>query len=163
MLSVKFFFAFLIFNISIFVCDAQTKPKAKTFTVTPITKFKPPTVKTFLGKNQDNAVVTVDEAKQLIGLPLKITDAKNVAYNISSYQFLYKKKSVIQNEETGRKEIAFTTVADLFKTTPLPQIWVTNIADNGMQKDEEIYFFDIIVTDKLNRKFFAPNIKIRIQ
>jgi hypothetical protein len=160
---IKSISAFLIFSISVFVCDAQTKPRAKTFTITPVTKFKPPVVKTFLGKNQDGAVVRVDEARQLVALPLKITDAKNVAYTISSYQFMYKKKSVVENEETGRKEIAFTTVSDLFKTTPLPQIWVTNIADNGMQKDEEIYFFDIIVTDKLNRKFFAPNIKIKVQ
>ena len=157
----KFFYALIIFSLTVFVCTSQiTKPKPATNVVA---KFKPPVVKTFLGRNQDGAVVTVDEARQLVALPLKITDAKNITYPVSSYQFMYRKKSVIENEETGKKEIVFTTVADLFKATPLPQIWVTNIADNGMQRDEELYFFDIIVTDKLNRKFFAPNIKIKIQ
>lgn len=151
----------LIFSVQVFICTSQTTKQKPT--ITQIPKFKPPVVKTFLGRNQDGAIVTVDEAKQLVSLPLKITDAKNVAYPISSYQFMYRKKSVIENEETGKKEIAYTIVADAFKTSPLPQIWVTNIADNGMQKDEEIYFFDIIVTDKLNRKFFAPNIRIRLQ
>ncbi len=160
MASIKFLLV-IIFSVQIFGSNAQTTKQKPV--VTTIAKFKPPVVKTFLGRNQDGAVVIAEEAKQLVSLPLKITDAKNVAYPISSYQFMYKKKSVIENEETGKKEIAFTTVADRFKTTPLPEIWRTNIAENGVQKDEELYFFDIVVTDKLNRKFFAPNIKIRIQ
>jgi hypothetical protein len=83
-------------------------------------------------------------------------------YTISSYQFLYKKKSVIEDEETGRKEVVFGTTADLFKTTPLPKVWRDNIS-GGVQKDEELFFFDIIVSDKQNRKFFAPNIKIIVK
>ncbi len=75
---------------------------------------------------------------------------------------MYKKKSVIQNEQTGKKEIVFTTVVDLFKTTPLPQIWRKNIG-GSIQKQEELYFFDIIVKDKLDRKFYAPDVKIIIQ
>ena len=74
---------------------------------------------------------------------------------------MYKKKSVIENEQTGKKEIAFTTVSDLFKTTPLPEVWKANIAGR-LQKGEELYYFDIIVQDKLNRKFFAPELKIKI-
>jgi hypothetical protein len=75
---------------------------------------------------------------------------------------MYKKKSVIENEETNKKEIAFTTVGDLFKTTPLPKIWKDNIS-GGIQKDEELFFFDIVVNDKLGRKFFAPNVKIIVK
>ncbi len=33
----------------------------------------------------------------------------------------------------------------------------------GIQKGEELFFFDIVVNDKLNRKFFAPNIKIIVK
>ena len=87
---------------------------------------------------------------------------KKIFTHIDSYHFLYKRKGVIQDEETGKKSITFTTVSDIFKTTPLPKIWIDNLKD-GFQKDEEIYFFDIIVKDKKNRKFFAPDLKINIQ
>ncbi len=130
--------------------------------ITTVAKFKPPAVKTFLGKNEKEATVTIDEANQLVNIPLKIIDGKNNVYTISSYQFLYKKKSVIENEETGRKEIVFTTTADIFKSTPLPKVWRDNIS-GGLQKDEQLYFFDVIVNDKQNRKFFAPNLKIIVK
>ena len=62
----------------------------------------------------------------------------------------------------GRKSVVFTNEANYFKNTPLPKTWIDNLKD-GFQKDEELYFFDIIVTDSKNRKFFAPNLKITIQ
>jgi hypothetical protein len=130
--------------------------------ITKVPKFKPPAVKSYLGINTNGAVVTKEEASQLITLPLKITDEKKNIYSIDSYHFLYKKKGAIQDEETGRKSITFTNLADMFKTTPLPKVWVDNLK-NGFQKDEELYFFDIIVKDNKDRKFFAPDLKITIQ
>ncbi len=142
---------------------AQTPPAhVKHDSITKVAKFKPPVVKTFLGRNSQTADVTVEEANQLINLPLKITDDKDNVYKVNSYQFMYKKKSVIKNEETGKRETVFTTVADLFKTTPLPQIWRSNIG-GSIQKDEELSFFDVIVKDKLNRIFFAPDLKILVK
>ena len=148
----------------VLAANAQTKKttKSNTVSITPVTKFKPPVVKTFLGRNEKEATVTVDEANQLVNLPLKIVDDKNVTYTISSYQFLYKKKSVIEDEESGRKETVFTNTADLFKATPLPKVWQDNISD-GIQKGEELFFFDVIVNDKQGRKFFAPNVKIIVK
>ncbi len=140
-----------------FAQQSQKKPE-----ITRIAKFKPPVVKSFLGINTNGAAVTEDEANQLITLPLKITDAQNNIYSIDSYNFLYKRKAVIEDEESGRKQVKFTTVSDVFKTTPLPKIWIDNI-QNGFQKGEEIYFFDIVVKDKTGRKFFAPDLKITIQ
>ena len=136
--------------------------RIKPGTITKVAKFKPPVVKTFLGRNSETDTVLIEEANQLINLPLRIIDDKNNAYTVTSYQFMYKKKSVIENEQTGRKEIVFTTVSDLFKTNPLPEIWRTNVG-SSLQKDEELYYFDIIVKDKLNRKFFAPELKIKIK
>lgn len=158
---------FLLFTLITVSASAQTKKVMKktavtTAAITSVAKFKPPVVKTFLGKNNGEATVTVDEANQLVNLPLKIIDDKNNTYTISSYQFLYKKKSVIENEETGRKEIAFTQTADIFKSTPLPKVWRDNIS-GALQKDEQLMFFDVIVNDKQNRKFFAPNLKIIVK
>ena len=46
-----------------------------------------------------------------------------------------KKKRVVENEETRRKETGITTVADGVKTSPLPEKRVTNREENGMQKE----------------------------
>ena len=155
-LSLKSFLFILLFLCAGFVSVAQ-KP-----TITKIVKFKPPVVKTFLGIKTNGDLVTKDEASQMIGLPLKITDDKQNLYTIDSYQFLYKRKGVIQDDETGRIRTIFTTVSYLFNTTPLPKVWIDNLK-GGFQTEEELYFFDIVVKDKLDRKFFAPNLKILIQ
>lgn len=154
-LSGSFLFIFLFFSAS-FIAVAQ-----KTV-ITKVTKFKPPVVQTFLGINTNGASVTKEEALQLIALPLKITDAKKNAYTIDSYQFLYKRKSVVQDEETGKKQSTFTTISDKFKATPLPEVWIDNLK-GGFQKDEELYFFDIVVKDNTGRIFSAPDLKITIQ
>ena len=125
-------------------------------------KFKPPVVKTFLGVNQNGARVTVDEGNQLVGLPLKIVDDKNNTYSIASYQFLYKQKSYILDDETGKRETTFTLAADRFDATPLPKVWVNNITGR-LQSGEQLYFFDIVVKDKQGRSFFAPELKITIK
>lgn len=130
--------------------------------ITKVPKFKPPVVKTYLGVNQNGAQVTVDEGNQLVGLPLKIVDDKNNTYSIDSYQFLYKQKSSILDDETGKRETTFTLAADRFDTTPLPKMWVDNIAGR-LQPDEQLYFFDIVVKDKQGRSFFAPELKITIK
>ena len=158
--SARPFLLFLLFVFTGFFCFAQELQKKSL--ITKVAKFKPPVVKSFLGINTNGASVTGDEANQLITLPLKITDAQNSVYSIDSYHFLYKRKGVIEDEETGRKQATFTTVADVFKTTPLPKIWIDNLK-TGFQKDEQLYFFDVLVKDKEGRKFFAPEIKITIQ
>ncbi len=130
--------------------------------ITKVPKFKPPVVKSYLGAKTYGASVSKEEASELISLPLKITDEKKNIYAIDSYHFLYKKKGVIQDEETGKKSTTFTNVSDLFKTTPLPKVWIDNIKDS-FQKDDELFFFDIIVKDNKDRKFFAPDLKITVQ
>jgi hypothetical protein len=154
-LLISIVFTLVLVSVS-FITVAQTP------VVTKITKFKPPVVQTFLGITSNGALVTKEEASQLITLPLKITDAKKNAYAIASYQFLYKRKSVIQDEETGKKQSTFTTVADIFKATPLPEVWINNLK-GGFQKNEELYFFDIVVKDNTGRKFAAPDLRITIQ
>ncbi len=157
MKALKYFFFIFIFSTSVLFSFAQEKQ-----VITKVAKFKPPVVKTFLGVNQNGASVTADEAAQLIALPLKITDDKNNNYTIDSYQFLYRKKGAIQDEETGKVQTTFTIQASRFEATPLPKIWIDNLKD-GFQKDEQLYFFDIVVKDKEGRRFFAPELKITIK
>ncbi len=152
----KFFIIILLSGFTVFTSSAQDGA------VTKFQKFKPPVVKSYLGVNTNGAAVTIDEANQLIALPLKITDDKNNTFTIQSYGFVYTRKGVVEDEETGKKKINFTTLADKFKTTPLPKVWVDNLK-NGFQKDEQLYFYDIVVTDNKDRKFFAPDLKITIK
>ena len=155
-IALKYFLFFFLFSAS------QSSFAQQKEAITKVQKFKPPVVKTLLGINQNGAEVTADEGNQLISLPLKIVDAKNNSYPISSYRFLYKQKGAITNDETGKKEVTFTIASDRFSTTPLPKVWVDNIKGR-LQKDEELYFFDIVVKDKQGREFFAPELKITIK
>ena len=153
----KYFLCIFLFAATAKISFAQQKEA-----ITKVQKFKPPVVKTYLGINQNGAQVTADEGSQLVGLPLKIVDAKNNQYPVESYQFLHRQKSFIKNDETGKIETVFTIVSDRFNATPLPKTWSDNIKGR-LQKDEQLYFFDIVVKDKEGRKFFAPEIKITIK
>ena len=138
--------------------DGQKKP-VKATTKSPV---KPLKLKTFLGKNENGAIVTLDEALQLINFPLRITDINNQRVTILSYNFTYKRKAFLEDENTHKQQITFTTVGDVFKASPLPQIWRDNLTES-LKKDEELFFFDIIIKDNQGRKTFAPELKIRIR
>lgn len=135
----------------------------QTSNVVKMAPVKPPVLKSVIGKYGNNAIVSVEEAKTILALPLVISDANQHYYAISSYSFLFKRKGIVEDEETGKRSTAFTTVADKFSATPLPQLWITNINDGGFLKDEEFYFFDIVVKDGKGRLFYAPDLKIKIQ
>ena len=130
--------------------------------VPPAAQHKRPLVKSWLGKVTGITTLSAEEARQLITLPLKITDDKNIDYVISSYQFAYKRIGVTEDEQTGKTSEQNDMAAARFTTTPLPPVWQKNIIE-GLHKGEELYFFDIIVFDKQGRRFFAPELKIIIQ
>ena len=157
----KLIFKFFLCVLFIFSLNQAAFSQDKTL-INKEPKFKPPVVKTYLGVNQNGANVTAAEGEQLVSLPLKVVDAKNNQYPVYSYQFLYKEKSYILNDETGKKETVFTVASDRFTTSPLPKVWIDNIK-NKLQADEELYFFDIVVKDKEGRIFFAPELKITIK
>lgn len=130
-------------------------------TTKPAPKFKPPAVIVYLGGHKNGDSISKETAKMLLPLPLKVLDSKNNEYTVENYQFLYKKKSFVQDPETGKIQEVFTMSADIFKETPLPKVWIENVGIK-LQKGEEFYFFDIIVRDKQGNRFLAPNIKLFI-
>jgi hypothetical protein len=155
----------ILFVLTTFFTIAQkpTKPVVKNAAVK---GFKPPKLTCSLGNYKDSATITVAEGQQLITTPLKITDAKNGKYIISSYQFLYRKTGVTEEENedgpTGKTKPSTTISADLFKTTPLPQLWITNINDQ-LKTGDELFFFDVIVKDEQGRLMFAPTLKLKVR
>ena len=138
------------------VLFSQVSPK-------PVIKFKPPVVHVYLGNLTGKTAITgAAEGKNLITLPLKIVDDKSVSYQLVSYQFAYTRLGVTEDEETGKTSPAKDMVSDHFNSSPLPTIWQSNITET-LHAGESLYFFDIIVMDKLGRRFFAPELKITIE
>lgn len=153
---------FLLFTLA---ASAQVKPKpaATKPAAATIKKFIPPKVKTYLAKfTGTDAVCHPEEGKQIIALPLRIVDAENNSYAVSSYQIAYKRLAVKEDETTGMVTPTTDLVAQRFTETPVTGIWKTSIMEQ-LQKGEELFFFDIIVSDGKGHRFFAPDLKLSIQ
>ncbi len=123
--------------------------------------YKPPKLITSLAQYHDTLQkLTRDQALAVIASPLQINDDKKVVYAISSYQFIYKKRN-ISEDETGKKYITPSMTAHIFKTTPLSPIWLDNIKAQ-LKTGEVLWFTDVIVKDNKGRVMFAPDFKIMI-
>ena len=164
MIAKKIFSSFILLVALMLYSTATTAQQApKKPAYTPIPKFKPPVVKSYLAKLTGSAAVcSAEEGKQIITLPLRVADSKDFSYKISSYQLAYKRLGVTEDEETGKASPANDLVGQRFTETPLPEIWKSNITET-LHKGEELFFFDIIVFDTQGRLFFAPDLKITIQ
>jgi hypothetical protein len=154
----------VVFSFTVAVAFAQ-KPKPKP--VSPakpagFQKYTPPKLTSMLGIRSDSVTVVLQEALQLVKLPLKVTDAQKNTYTISSYQAMYKKRAVTEDERTGKAIPIMSTVIDNFKTTPLSPIWI-KILTEQLRAGEELYFFDIVVKDAQGRLMFAPALKIKVK
>lgn len=157
----KYIFSIALLTMALSV-SAQTPKPQKPVDKPVVQKFKPPKLYTYLGIRTDSAEVVVEEALQLVRIPLRITDAQKNVYTISSYQLIYKKLGVTENEETGKTSPTTTISSDLFRSTPLPKVWSDNIAAQ-LKKGEELFFFDIIVKDNAGHLIFAPNLRLKIK
>ena len=153
---------FILLTVVIFSCSIVFAQKPKPVTAKTVQKFTPPKISSALGLRSDTASVYREEAIQLITLPLKVTDAKKNVYTISSYQFMYKKRGVTEDEESGKVSPVMSMVSDLFRETPLPALWVKIISEQ-IKPGEELYFFDIVAKDAQGRLMFAPELKIKIK
>jgi hypothetical protein len=139
----------------------RTKPVAQK----PSAVSVKPVLKISLGNISDSTAVSVDELVHLISLPLKITDANNNTYAIVTYNLVYTKQDVTENEENLEQQItkAYPTsskVAGKFATTPIPDLWVASISQQ-LKPAEELFFYDVVVKDAQGKFRFAPNLKIK--
>ena len=153
---------FILLTVVIFNCSIVFAQKPKPVSPKTIQKFTPPKITSALGIRSDTASVYREEAIQLIALPIKVTDAKKNVYSISSYQFMYKRRGVTEDEGTGKVSPVMSMVSDLFRETPLPALWVKIISEQ-IKPGEELYFFDIVAKDAQGRLMFAPELKIKIK
>ena len=150
---------FLCFSLTVVLAQ---KPKPATAKPKPVQKFTPPKLTSMLGARTDTGAVYAEEAVQLVKFPLKVTDDKKNGYSIITYQVIYKRKAVTENEQTGKASPVISTVADRFRTTPLPAIWI-KILSEQMRPGEELLFFDIVAKDAQGHLMFAPELRIKIK
>ena len=133
--------------------SAQTKP-AK------FVKYTPPKLFTSMGVVKDSTKAPVAQAKAILAQRLTIQDEKGKkSYAIQSYQFLYKKR-VVTEDEAGNPQPTTTLVSKQFYNgDSLPTTWIASMREE-LLAGEELYFFDIIVKDEKGRIMYAPTLKI---
>ena len=152
----------LTVTICLFIQAANAQKPVQKNTVTQTKKFKQPKLYTTLGSFKDSSFVSPEEAEAIIAMPLKIVDDKKVEYTVSSYQFLYKRKVVTEDEQTGEVSPASSISSDRFKSSPLPPLWI-NIIRDQVKSGEELYFFDVIAKDAQGRVMYASNLKLMVK
>lgn len=130
--------------------------------VTPVKPFKAPKLHTSMHTYKDSVTISYLEMKRIAGFPLVVTDSANKKYRISSYQVMYRRLGVTENEKTGKISPTYTFASGRFTETPLPPIWVTSIKED-CKPTEHIHFFDIIVRDEQNRLMFAKDLFIKLR
>ena len=84
----------------------------------------------------------------------------NTAFHLTSSYI--EKKTVTEDEQTGKVSPATSMVADRFTATPLPGLWINKIREE-LKAGEELYFFDVIAKDAKGRVMYASSLKIMIQ
>jgi hypothetical protein len=125
-------------------------------------KFKPPKLTTMLGIFKDSMSISPAQVEAVIGEMLKVVTVKNESYQVTSYQFLYRKIVTSEDETTGKPYLTTSVKSSLFKISPLPQMWLDAVRELP-RPGEEIIFFDVIAKDKEGRYMYAPNLKLIIK
>lgn len=124
--------------------------------------YKPPKLITKWGNATDSAKLAVSDIQKITAQKLSITDFAGNNYEISSYQFLYKRVAYVEDEKTGKPRLTSTMVSALFRSSPLPPIWIKQITEE-LKPGEELYYFDVFVKDSKGRILAAPNLRILAQ
>ena len=124
--------------------------------------YKPPQLFSSIGSFSGIKTADTEDGIKALSMPLIIRDSVGLSYTISSYQFLYRQKSKIEDEVTGDVKPTSTITSQLFKATPLPSLWIERIGEQ-LKSGEELYFFDIIVKDSKGQAMYAPDLRITIK
>ena len=153
---------FILVTTFFFVHDSMAQKKPVKKPVTTVQKFKPPKLYTFLSSYKDSVSVPLAIAESIVAAKLQVFGDKKNEYTVTSYQFLYRKKTVTEDEQTGKVSPSSSIVSDRFITTPLPRLWINKIRED-LKSGEELYFFDVIAKDEQGRVMYASSLKIIVQ
>ena len=145
-----------------FASNGILAQRQKNATANTNVKYQVPKLTTLLGSYKDSMHVAAEILDSIVGLSIKVVDAKNNPYSISSYQFLYKKIVTTEDEETGKTSKTTSVKSSLFKTSPFPELWLNAIREN-LKSGEELFFFAVIVKDEKGRIMYAPDLKLIVK
>jgi hypothetical protein len=152
----KMFKLILVAIVACFAMQANAqKPK-------PTTVIKQIKFKTTLGGYKNNDSIYAVIADSVIGMKLTIKDDKNKEYEISSYEFLYRKIVTTEDDEMTKTYKTTSVRAALFKATPLKKSWLDFVREQ-LQPGEELHFFAVIVKDGKGNVMYAPDLKLTIK
>ena len=156
------FLKIILFTFSILFVANVNAQKPKPTTVKVIKPIKPIKFISSIGGYKNNDMLPLVIADSIIGLPLKITDEKNKVYEISSYEFLYRKNVMSEDEDTMKTYKTTTARASLFKATPLTDKWLVFVREE-LKQGEELHFFNVIAKDGKGNVMYAPDLKLTIK
>jgi hypothetical protein len=152
---IKLFTSIVIMLACINTQAQRTKPATKAI-------IKPIKFVSKLAGFKNNDTISAQTAQTIIAEPLKIFDANGKAYEISSYEFLYRQIVTSEDENTGKPYLSKSVKATLFKTIPIKDTWINLIREN-VRPGEELMFFAIIVKDGKGNVMYAPDLKLLIK
>ena len=157
------FFKVFIIALALSSATAAGAQRRSTPKSQPQAKYKLPVLKTSIGNYSDTMFLPFQEAAGLIALPLRISDEKNNVFTVSSYSFLYKQIVTTEDDSlNGRPSYTTSIRSSIFKSTPLPALWLSALKENP-RPGEEYIFFNVIARDAQHHALYAPNIKLTLK
>jgi hypothetical protein len=152
----KVFKLILVVIVACFAMETNAqKPK-------PATAIKQIKFKTTIGGYKNNDSIYAVVADSVIGMKLTIRDDKNKVYEVSSYEFLYRKFVTSEDEATGKAYRTSHVRSQLFKATPLKKTWLDFVRED-LKAGEELHFFAVIVKDGKGNVMYAPDLKLTVK
>lgn len=130
--------------------------------ITKVKPFKAPVLHTSMGIYKDSGYVPYQAMRNLASAPLIVTDSANKKYQITSFQVMYRRLGVTENEKTRKVMPAYTFANARFSQNTLSELWQKTIREE-CKPTESIRFFDIIVKDESGRLMFANELLLKLR
>ena len=108
--------------------------------VTRIQPFRPPTLHTSMGAYRDSAQVPYEQMKNLVSQPLIVKDSASNIYQITSFQVIYRRLGVTENEKTKKILPSYTFANARFSQNTLSELWQKIIRED-CKPTESLHFF----------------------
>lgn len=130
--------------------------------VTKMAPFKAPILHTSLNGFSDSASIPYQDIRNFIDMPLVVMDSARKKYLVSSFQVIYRRLGVTENEKTKKVMPAYTFSSERFSGNQLSALWQRIIREES-KPTESIRFFDVIVKDENNRLMFAGDLLLKLR
>lgn len=111
-----------------------------------------------------NTKVPVVTFKNLLtkNAAIKVKDQKGNEYEVVSFEVMWKRKDISDDDKTGTPKVIYYNVGETMKGNQFNKQWLNELA-KSLQPGEEIYFSTILYFDpKKKSNYKAPSFSIYI-